>query len=152
VQEFIHKQILPSFLDSACWEKISHAEQVHIEKPLPGQVRVDQIEFEFDGNGDIVLRHPDGTWEIIDLKITLTDLTANAKRRYALQVATYRYLLQKYVEEAVETSIEVFGVHRDSISADQAFSMQGNETWLKKLLRESILCDDSMTQSIDDRV
>jgi hypothetical protein len=81
----------------------------------------------------------------------LTDLTANAKRRYALQVATYRYLLQTYVEEAVETSIEVFGVCRDTISANQAFSTQGDETWLKNLLRESILHDDSMKQSIDDR-
>jgi len=150
VQEFIHKQILPSFLDSACWEKISHAEQVHIEKPLPGRVRVDQIEFEFDGNGDLVLRNPDGTWEIIDLKITLTDLTANAKRRYALQVATYRYLLQTYVEGAVETSIEVFGVCRDTISANQASSTQGDETWLKNLLHGSILERDAMTISIDE--
>jgi predicted RecB family nuclease len=150
VQEFIHEQILPSFLDSACWAKISHAEQVHIEKPLPGRVRVDQIEFEFDGNGDLVLRNPDGTWEIIDLKITLTDLTANAKRRYALQVATYRYLLQKYVEEAVETSIEVFGVHRDTIRANQASSTQGDETWLKNLLHGSILERDAMTISIDE--
>lgn len=115
IRQFISEQIVLQLLNSGCWKQILAADHLYTEKSIPGLKRREGLEFEFDGAADIVLKHANGQWEVIDLKIALADLTPETRERYQLQVQTYAYFLQEQVGGRVHSRIEILGVDRETI-------------------------------------
>jgi hypothetical protein len=91
------------------------AETIYVEKPLRAHRRCAGLTFELDGVADVVLAEADGSWHIIELKITFAPLTAATRDRYRTQVAMYGHLLERYVDGEVTTAVEALGVDRDSL-------------------------------------
>jgi len=113
---FFRTEVLAAFLDSALWNRIQQADSVTIEQPVDGLVTVDDVEIELHGTADFVIEMPTGEQHITDVKITLTEQTAETRRRYELQVAAYAYLFEQQDRSAtVHQSIEAFGVDRATV-------------------------------------
>jgi len=115
---FLQEWVFPQFLNSDCWHRIMTAEKVYTEKTLSGLIRINDVEFEFDGESDVVLQ-TDGDWEVIDLKIALGEVLTETKHRYQLQIKSYAFLLRQEVAGEVNSSLEVCGAERTTILADE---------------------------------
>ena len=109
--EFLAEFVIPEFVTSELWNQLDTAEQIYVEKPLRAHISRNDVEFELDGQADFVTRQPDNTWTITDMKITLTDMNPESRRRYQLQVTAYAALLaaEDGVEGPITQSIEAFG-------------------------------------------
>ena len=118
IVQFVTSTVLPQIRTSEFWNRLTDAEAVYLEKSVPGRIRVEGVEFELDGMADIVLRHSDGSWEVVDLKIALGEVESTSRDRYKLQTRTYAKLLSRYVNGPVSTCLEVFGVDRHSLTGE----------------------------------
>lgn len=109
--------VVDDFLASDLWDSIQRAESVSVEKPVDGLVEVAGVEVEVHGEADFVVDLPCGDRRVTDAKITLTEQTAETKRRYELQVAAYVYLFEQQGEstESIEPAVETFGVESDTV-------------------------------------
>ncbi len=112
---FVTDTILPQVADSVFWEQLRGAETVYVEHPRRGHRRCEGVQFEIEGQLDLVVKTVTGDWIIYDLKMSFGDLTKDARDRYQLQVETYRTLLKAQVDGSVTTRIETFGVSRKTI-------------------------------------
>ncbi|PGF17204.1 exonuclease V subunit beta [Natrinema sp. CBA1119] len=117
--EFLTEFVLPNFLASELWSQLEQAAEIYVEKRLRGHVRRDDVEFEIEGQADVVMQNPDGSWVITDIKIALTELTTETQRRYRTQISWYASLLaaENSVEGPITCAIETFGAvtnRRDS--------------------------------------
>lgn len=116
---FFREEVLDDFLTSDLWSRIQQAEQVTVEKPVDGLVTIDDVEIEIHGTSDFVVELPSGEQHVVDMKITLTDQTAETRRRYELQVTAYSYLFEQHGASPtlVTRTVETFGVERDTIQS-----------------------------------
>ncbi len=112
---FVTETVFPQVAASEWWQSVQAAPAVYVEKPLPARIRHGTLTFEFDGTADVVVRTADGSWTVLELKVSLGALTPQTRARYRLQVATYGYLLEQYVDGAVTTAVETVGVTRESL-------------------------------------
>jgi len=110
---FFTETILEDFLASDLWMRIQNATQVAVEQPVGGLIRIDGVEFEFNGRADVLCHTPDGV-HITDVKLSLTTPSETTERRYRLQNATYARLLEVVSSVPVSRSIETFGVARNT--------------------------------------
>ena len=93
--------------------------QLRWEKPVDGLATAGDVEVELHGTADIVIETSDGERHVSDIKISLTELTDETRRRYELQVATYAYLFehQQTTARQVRRSVETFGAERETITS-----------------------------------
>jgi ATP-dependent helicase/nuclease subunit A len=132
---FFTTEVLPAFLDSPLWTQIQQATSVTVEQPVDGLVTVDDVEIELHGTADFVIELPTGERHVTDVKITLSEQTAETRRRYELQVAAYAYLFdQQDRSSSVDQSIEAFGVDRATV--EESTSPSTIEDRLGQLVRE----------------
>jgi len=114
--KFFQTEVLAAFLDSALWSRIQQAESITVEQPVDGLATVDDVEIELHGTADFVIEMPAGERHVTDVKITLSEQTAETRRRYELQVAAYAYLFeQQGRSKTVHQSVEAFGVDRATV-------------------------------------
>ena len=131
---FFETKVLTTFLDSTLWSRIQQADSATVEQPIDGVVTVNDVDIELHGTADFVIEMPSGEQHVTDVKITLSEQTAETRRRYELQVATYAYLFdQQDRSSTVHQSIEAFGVDR-AIVEDSA-SLSAIEARLRELVR-----------------
>lgn len=127
---FFREEILDEFLGSALWERLQCAVDIAVETPIDGLVTIDGVEVELHGTADFVIETASGDRHVADVKIALTDLTPDTRRRYELQVAAYAYLFEQHEHQRkhhheqhrkqtaqVRRTIETFGVQRDTITS-----------------------------------
>jgi len=132
---FFDEQVLDDFVDSDLWHLLHDAETVAVEKPVDGLATVGDVEVEIHGTADVLVETSDGERHVSDIKISLTELTDETRRRYELQVATYAYLFehQQTTARPVRRSVETFGVERETITSSWPPSVI--EQRLSRLLR-----------------
>jgi len=116
---FLVENVIHPLQAAPLWDRLTSAAVVHTEVPLGGRVAVvdpatSTLTGEYDATADLVLEHPDGSWEIVDLKLALGTLTAADRNRFALQVALYGALLNPAVDEEITATVQVLGVAQDS--------------------------------------
>lgn len=118
LNNFIHDTIIPDFLNSQTWHQIQTADEVYVETPLRAHIKQINTEYEIDGQADIILQQPNDTWNIIDLKTTLTTPTTQTRRQYQLQVTLYADLLQRQtqVSNPVNVAIQTLGAESSYLS------------------------------------
>lgn len=128
--EFLTQFVLPDVATSELWKQLEHADSVIVEKPLRGHVNCSGVEFEIEGQADILLEHPDGSWTIVDTKIALTDVNTETQHRYETQVSCYATLLNEEhgVEGPITCVIETFGAVTDR------YEIQSSSSELQKRL------------------
>jgi len=116
---FFEQEILNDFLGSVLWERLQCAADIAVETPIDGLVTIDGVEVELHGTADFVIETASGDRYVADVKIALTDLTPDTRRRYELQVAAYAYLFEQHRKQTahVRRAIETFGVERDTITS-----------------------------------
>lgn len=115
---FFDQWILDDFLRSNLWNLIVDAEEVTVEMPVDGLVSVGDVEFEIHGEADFVLELSSGEQHVADVKIALTELTSETRRRYELQVATYARLFEQQTTstDSVHRVVETFGSERSTFT------------------------------------
>lgn len=120
VHSFLAKTVIPQFVTSALRERLDRAEAVYAETKLEGVITVDGVEIEVHGQGDIVCRHPDGSWTVDDVKVALAPVTDAP--RYQVQLATYEWVLQQQLGEdvPVKSYLTYFGVSDTTVEQKTA--------------------------------
>ncbi|MFC4451351.1 UvrD-helicase domain-containing protein [Halorussus aquaticus] len=110
VREFLETTVVPQFAASGLRERAHSAATVYLEEPLEGLATVDGVEVEIQGQADFLMRFPDGSWSVEDVKIALTDDDA-AEGRYQLQLATYEWALSRQVgtDAEITSYLSTFG-------------------------------------------
>lgn len=115
VAAYLRSTILPQLADSSFWDRVTRAEQVYTGEPLEGVLRVDSVEVEIQGQADFLMRQPDGSWDVEDVKIALADDDVTADRSHA-QLAAYWWALDRQVDDdAIITHLTRLGVQTGSL-------------------------------------
>ncbi|OIB56151.1 UvrD-helicase domain-containing protein [Natrialba sp. SSL1] len=132
VHSFLAETVIPQFATSALRERVDRAEAVYGETKLEGVITVDGVKIEVRGQGDIVCRHPDGSWTVDDVKVALAAITDAP--RYQVQLATYEWVLQQQLGEdvTVRSYLTYFGVGDTTV--EQKTAATSLKFCLEKLL------------------
>lgn len=120
LKPFLRDNVVKPLQATPLWERLQSAATVHTEVPLGGRVSVpdpatSKLTFEFDATADLVLQQPDGTWEIVDFKLTLGDVTETDQNHFKRQIALYQALLAPTVNTEIDTTVQILGVEQASL-------------------------------------
>lgn len=107
--------IIDDFLPSDLRERIQRPEKVSVEKLVEWLIETSNVEVEIHEDADFVVNLPCGDRHVTDVKVSLTNQTAETKRRYELQVAAYAYLFEQ--QEESNDPVETLGVEPDTITS-----------------------------------
>lgn len=132
------EHVLTGFLNTELWEQIEDPRTtVSVEQPIDGLVNLNGVEFEIHGQTDFVIEYPDGERVLTDVKIALAELTAETRRRYELQIATYAYLTEqtKEANAPVHGTIETLGVTSETTTSSWPPDIV--QSRLRRLIEES---------------
>ena len=110
LRAFLEEYVLSDLVDSELWVAVQQAQAVYTEVPVRGEFALDGTPVEVDGQADLVVQQPDGSWEVLDLKVALTEPNTALKDRYRTQVGLYADLVERLVDGSVEGRIETLGV------------------------------------------
>jgi ATP-dependent helicase/nuclease subunit A len=131
VREYLIGTALPAFVETDAFERLCHADTVLIEEPLETRLRVDGIRVELRGQADFVARNGDD-WLIEDLKLAFTEGHDETDNRYRLQLATYRWILER---QGVDPTTRVIGRITNVGARDDELTL-APETDVGTLIRE----------------
>ena len=106
---FFTECVVPDLLDSQLWADFKRANKAFTEVPVRGEYAFDGGCIEVEGQADFVLQLPDGSWQVIDLKVTLTEPNDETRDRYRTQVSMYTDLFGSTVESEIESAVETVG-------------------------------------------
>lgn len=120
VERFLIQNVVEPFLRSDTWDRIMRATHVSTEYPLTTQKTisdpvVNSLAYEFDAAADIVFKRQDGRYEVVDLKLTLSNLPSELQARYTMQIKLYQSLLSDQTGNPVDATIQLVGVNQQAI-------------------------------------
>ncbi|GAB6880663.1 hypothetical protein JCM17823_29370 [Halorubrum gandharaense] len=104
LRTFLHEWVLPDLATSALWSRVERAETVYTDEPLQAVTRIAGVELEVQGEADLLLAMPDGSWAVEDVKAALAEPTPAQRRRYRMQVDVYAWTLTRQLDEAATGS------------------------------------------------
>jgi ATP-dependent helicase/nuclease subunit A len=99
--------------------------------PLRGEYAFDDHTVEVEGQADLVLQLPDDSWQVVDLKIALTDPNAATKERYRLQTSMYDDLLGRTLDGDVLSAVETVGATAERSTSP--WPRIDIDSWLQKV-------------------
>ena len=100
LRTFLHEWVLPDLATSALWSRVERAETVYTDEPLQAVTRIAGVELEVQGEADLLLAMPDGSWAVEDVKAALAAPTPAQRRRYRMQVDVYAWTLTRQLDAA----------------------------------------------------
>jgi ATP-dependent helicase/nuclease subunit A len=135
ITTYIRETVCPQFAHSDLWTALQSDTECYVEEPVDDSLSIAGRRLETRNHVDIVSKHDTDTWYVDELKILLGDIDAQTRKRYALQVSYYAYLLERQLpsECTVTPRLTLLGETTDHqpVSAP----IVSVDTWLTKLVR-----------------